>query len=130
MRFPTWLAGLLLVVALGTGWWLLGGVDTQPEAGIEACSDDELPATMVPVVEDILDGGPYDYPGHDAGRFGNYEGILPDEQLGYYREFTVETPGLDHRGARRIVTGGAQETGPEVWYFTDDHYEGFCQFAP
>ena len=45
----------------------------------------------------------------------------------FYREYTVETPGLDHRGARRIVTGGGSETDPEVWTFTDDHYESFCE---
>ncbi len=44
------------------------------------------------------------------------------EPRGYYREYTVETPGLSHRGARRIVTGGEP---PEVFYYTDDHYDSF-----
>ena len=59
-------------------------------------------------------------------RFGNYEGVLPQESRDYYREYTVETPGLNHRGTRRIVTGGGSETDPDVWYYTDDHYESFC----
>lgn len=98
--------------------------------GISECDVLDLPATALPVIEDIEDGGPYDYPRNDGVRFGNREGILPDERGDFYREFTVETPGLDHRGPRRIVTGGPEETDPEHWYFTDDHYESFCEFDP
>jgi ribonuclease len=39
----------------------------------------------------------------------------------------VETPGVGHRGARRIVVGGGSDTDPDVWYYTDDHYESFCE---
>ena len=46
--------------------------------------------------------------------------ILPDQPLGYYAEYTVATPGVDHRGARRIVTGDGGE-----YYYTDDHYTSF-----
>ncbi|MCK0112155.1 hypothetical protein MWU75_08405 [Ornithinimicrobium sp. F0845] len=98
--------------------------------GIPACDVLDLPATTLEVIEDIEAGGPYDYPRNDGVRFQNREGILPDEDHDYYREFTVETPGLDHRGARRIVTGGFEETDPEHWYFTGDHYESFCEFDP
>ena len=105
------------------------GVDTRDWDDIDACRDDLLPEELVEVVDDIEVGGPYDYPGKDGSTFGNYEGYLPDEGRGYYREFTVETPGLDHRGARRVVTGGG-ELDPEVWYYTQDHYESFCEFAP
>lgn len=158
MRLPPWLAGLLMVLVLALAWWALArdtagedtdptatpatvstpapdvtgptGTDTRPWDGVDACEDDLLPATVIPVVEDIQAGGPYAYPDRDGTRFGNYEGYLPDEDLGYYREFTVRTPGLDHRGARRIVTGGGTEAEPEVWYYTEDHYESFCEFAP
>ena len=99
-------------------------------AGIPECDVQDLPATALPVIEDIEVGGPYDHPRNDGVRFGNREGILPDEDGDFYREFTVETPGLDHRGARRIVTGGFEETDPEHWYFTGDHYESFCEFDP
>lgn len=98
--------------------------------GIPACDVLDLPATALPVIEAIEAGGPYAYPRNDGVRFQNREGILPEEDRDYYREFTVETPGLDHRGARRIVTGGLEETDPERWFFTDDHYESFCEFAP
>lgn len=98
--------------------------------GIPACDPAQLPPELDGVVEDILAGGPYDYPRNDGVRFQNREGILPDEDPGYYREFTVTTPGVEHRGARRIVTGGEVEQDPDHWYFTADHYESFCAFTP
>ena len=94
---------------------------------IPACGS--LPAEADSVISDIHNGGPYDYPNNDGVTFNNREGLLADEASGYYREFTVETPGSDDRGARRIVTGGPEETNPEHWYYTDDHYESFCEFS-
>lgn len=105
------------------------GTDTRHWDGIDACRDDVLPPELGEVADDVEAGGPFEYAGKDGSTFGNREGFLPDESRGYYREYTVETPGLDHRGARRIVTGGGAED-PEVWYYTDDHYESFCEFAP
>lgn len=101
-------------------------------ANLSAAGDEDtcplliLPAEAEDVVGDILAGGPFEYPDNDGVRFGNYEGVLPKESRNYYREYTVDTPGLNHRGERRIVTGGGTETDPEVWYYTDDHYETFC----
>ncbi len=97
------------------------------DRGIAECEPGSLPRQAEDTAEDILAGGPFDYPDNDNARFGNYEGILPKEPSGYYREYTVETPGIDHRGARRIVTGGGSTTDPEVWYYTADHYESFCE---
>lgn len=96
---------------------------------LPSCTVKELPDQADLVVDDILAGGPFDYPDNDGVRFGNYEGILPDESGNYYREYTVETPGLNHRGPLRIVTGGSQETDPDVWYFTEDHYDSFCEIT-
>lgn len=93
------------------------------------CDINDLPSATLPVIDDILSGGPYDYPRNDDGIFGNYEEFLPSESNGYYREYTVKTPGLDHRGARRIVTGGITSINPEHWYYTADHYESFCEFT-
>jgi ribonuclease T1 len=67
----------------------------------------------------IKQGGPFPY-SKDGTRFGNREGLLPQQARNYYREYTVSTPGLSHRGARRIVTG----SGGEYWY-TADHYRSF-----
>lgn len=70
----------------------------------------------------IQQGGPYPYPDKDGTTFGNRENRLPAEARGYYREYTVPTPGVAHRGAKRIVTGG---NPPTVYYLTLDHYDSF-----
>ena len=70
----------------------------------------------------IKQGGPFPYPNKDGTTFYNREGRLPAQSSGYYREYTVPTPGLSHRGARRIVTGG---NPPTVYYLTVDHYDSF-----
>jgi len=71
----------------------------------------------------ILKGGPFQYD-RDGVVFRNRERILPARSRGYYREYTVRTPGASNRGARRIVCGGAP-TAPEACYYTDDHYRSF-----
>ena len=71
----------------------------------------------------IHEGGPFPYD-KDGSVFGNRERILPPQKRGYYREYTVRTPGVRHRGARRIVCGGAPRT-PDACYYTQDHYASF-----
>ena len=83
-----------------------------------------LPAEAHQTIALILRDGPYPYR-QDGGTFGNRERRLPSKPRGWYREFTVDTPGLSHRGARRIVTGGKP---PREWYYTDDHYDSFRRF--
>ncbi len=83
-----------------------------------------LPIEAHGVLDRIARGGPYEYR-QDGGVFQNREKRLPPRPRGYYREFTVETPGSDDRGARRIVTGG--DPPSEYWY-TDDHYNHFRRF--
>jgi guanyl-specific ribonuclease Sa len=83
-----------------------------------------LPAEAGPVVQRILSGAPHPH-AQDGSTFSNREGRLPERPRGHYREYTVPTPGLGHRGARRIVTGGAP---PVDWYYTDDHYDSFRRF--
>jgi len=85
---------------------------------------DFLPPEALRTLALIERGGPFPYR-QDGGEFGNREGRLPQRPRGWYREYTVDTPGLSHRGARRIVTGGHP---PEVWYYTDDHYDSFRAF--
>lgn len=86
------------------------------------------PSYLPPEAHDTLRliarNGPYPYK-QDGSVFGNREGHLPKKSRGYYREFTVDTPRLNHRGARRIVTGGHP---PETCYYTDDHYDSFREF--
>ncbi len=70
----------------------------------------------------IKKGQPLPYP-KDGAVFGNREGILPKHKRGYYREYTVKTPGVRNRGARRIVAGG--DGWASQYYYTDDHYASF-----
>jgi ribonuclease T1 len=72
----------------------------------------------------ISTGGPFPYE-KDGTVFRNRERLLPAEARGFYREYTVKTPGLKHRGARRIVCGGREPTRPLNCYYTADHYASF-----
>ena len=94
----------------------------EPRAGLPAFLPPEAGATIAR----IRAGGPFPHP-QDGGVFGNREGRLPPMPRGWYREYTVETPGLRHRGTRRIVTGG---NPPRDWYYTGDHYGSFRHFDP
>lgn len=71
----------------------------------------------------IQQGGPFPY-AKDGVVFGNYERALPKQYRGYYREYTVKTPGVKHRGARRIISGGNSRYATE-YYYTSDHYQTF-----
>ncbi|WP_305804560.1 ribonuclease domain-containing protein [Stenotrophomonas sp. YIM B06876] len=83
-----------------------------------------LPAQARAMIPVIQRGGPFAHR-QDGSVFGNREHRLPQRPRGYYREYTVDTPGLGHRGARRIITGGEP---PDVWFYSDDHYESFRSF--
>lgn len=83
-----------------------------------------LPPETGATWELIQRGGPFDSD-RDGATFGNREGLLPARPPGYYREYTVPTPGSDDRGARRLVTGRGGEL-----YYTADHYESFVAVDP
>lgn len=130
---------LLIVVALliTLGWWLQGSSPAPTDAPraepavaapAAAWQQPRLPHFLPVEAHDTLRlisrGGPFPHP-QDGAIFGNREGHLPQRQRGYYREYTVRTPGAAHRGARRIVTGGDP---PRMYYYTDDHYDSFRSF--
>ncbi|OGA90804.1 MAG: ribonuclease N [Burkholderiales bacterium RIFCSPHIGHO2_12_63_9] len=75
----------------------------------------------------IRQGGPFPYD-KDGTVFGNRERLLPAHKRGYYREYTVRTPGARNRGARRIVCGGKPRT-PDACYYTSDHYASFREIV-
>lgn len=108
----------------GSGSGKSGG---SGSSSLPSCPLNSLPTEADEVAHDILAGGPFDHPDEDGSHFGNYQRILPRKNSNFYREYTVETPGVGHRGARRIVVGGGSDTDPDVWYYTDDHYESFCE---
>jgi ribonuclease T1 len=79
----------------------------------------QLPPEARQTLDLIRAGGPFPH-SRDGVVFNNREGHLPKKERGYYREYTVTTPGTRGRGARRIVAGRAGE-----YYYTDDHYRSF-----
>lgn len=90
--------------------------------GLRWVDASDLPDPAAEVLAAIDAGGPFEHAPKDGSTFGNHEGVLPKRERGYYREYTVETPGVNHRGTRRIVTGRSGE-----FYWTSDHYESFSR---
>ncbi|MET3176541.1 UNVERIFIED_ORG: ribonuclease T1 [Arthrobacter sp. UYCu721] len=88
-------------------------------SGLPAIKESQLPAEARTTLAAIRAGGPYRY-SQDNKTFGNFERILPRQDSGHYREYTVPTPGDSDRGARRIITGSEGEK-----YYTQDHYDSF-----
>lgn len=94
-------------------------LDTVTEVSVA-----DLPREARETLARIRKGGPHPY-AKDGAVFGNREGHLPREKRGYYKEYTVKTPGERTRGARRIVAGGRGEL-----YYTEDHYDHFRRIRP
>ena len=84
----------------------------------------DLPREGQETYQLIRKGGPFPYE-KDGTVFCNRERFLPREARGFYREYTVRTPGVKHRGARRIVCGGPVPREPQTCYYTQDHYASF-----
>ncbi|HAX22233.1 MAG TPA: ribonuclease N [Hydrogenophaga sp.] len=95
-----------------------------PGSAVASVAYSGLPVQGQEVMSQIRQGGPFRYE-KDGTVFGNRERLLPGQKRGYYREYTVPTPGLNHRGARRIVCGGLKPRAPDGCYYTEDHYSSF-----
>lgn len=93
----------------------------QTIAGLPTVSWEQIPPEAQTTINLIYQGGPFPYT-RDGIEFQNRERLLPQQPRGYYREYTVETPGATNRGARRIVAGQNGEM-----YYTEDHYSSFVQ---
>ena len=94
----------------------------DPGSGLRWVAESALPVQARHTLALIRAGGPYPYPRNDDQTFGNREGRLPARPAGYYKEYTVATPGEDDRGPRRIIAGVGGER-----YYTEDHYESFSR---
>jgi ribonuclease T1 len=81
----------------------------------------DLPEEARQTLELIKSNGPFPHK-QDGSTFGNREKRLPLRAQGYYREYTVKTPGARDRGARRIISGNGGE-----FYYTEDHYKSFMR---
>ena len=88
-------------------------------SGLPSINASQLPAEARQTLALIAKGGPYPYD-RDGVNFGNFEGLLPKKSGGFYKEYTVPTPGESDRGARRIIVGK-----DAAKYYTPDHYESF-----
>lgn len=95
----------------------------QGTDGLGTVAVGDLPAEARQTLALIREGGPYPYE-KDGTVFGNYERKLPRQRRGYYTEYTVRTPQVRSRGARRIIAGGP-DGRPTEFYYTDDHYQTF-----
>ena len=117
-------AGYLVAAVGGNGLLPTGVAEPEDTPQAEPAAEgvirvDDLPLEARETLALINSNGPFPY-SKDGSVFHNYERLLPLEKDGYYREYTVATPGGSDRGARRIVTGLGGER-----YYTDDHYSTF-----
>jgi ribonuclease T1 len=131
---PWWrLRGLAFASLLAFAAWIGCGLQAQArQVGPEhphgrVVQAARLDREALLTLQRIRGGGPFPY-AKDGIVFGNYEHLLPRKPRGYYREYTVPTPGRRTRGASRIVCGGAPRS-PDVCYYTHDHYASFQSIA-
>jgi ribonuclease T1 len=93
--------------------------EPAPRPAIAEIALADLPPEARDAIALIRKGGPFPY-AKDGAIFGNREALLPRQKRGYYKEYTVKTPGVRNRGARRIVAGASGEM-----YYSEDHYNRF-----
>ena len=118
-----WFATLMGLILLACTF-LVQARSSQEVQALPTVLATELPREGQETYQLIRKGGPFPYE-KDGTVFGNRERILPREARGYYREYTVRTPGERNRGARRIVCGGPVPAEPKACYYTQDHYASF-----
>ncbi len=106
-----------------------GAAEAEQAQRSQVIALSELPVQARDVHRRIHEGGPFRY-SKDGSVFGNRERLLPRRPRGFYREYTVPTPGERDRGARRIVCGGKEVRQPETCFYTRDHYASFQQIDP
>jgi ribonuclease T1 len=114
---------LAFVAWIGCGFQAQAGQGGSRHAHETVVQATRLDRGALLTLRRIRSGGPFPY-AKDGIVFGNHERQLPHKPRGYYREYTVPTPGSRDRGARRIVCGGAPRS-PDVCYYTHDHYASF-----
>ena len=120
--------GLGVSIALGL---LLGSQVQARQQGLQDApiALSRLPAEARTTHRLIHAAGPFAH-SRDGAVFFNRERALPSRARGFYREYTVPTPGAHDRGARRIVCGGQKPTTPQACYYTADHYASFRRILP
>lgn len=128
-RLAGWGAGVVIAAGVAGGV-LSDGAQARTAGGeLPTVALAELPREAQAIHRRILQGGPFRYE-KDGTTFFNRERLLPAAPRGFYREYTVRTPGVSHRGARRIVCGGDPPERPLACYYTADHYASFSRIVP
>ncbi len=117
----------VLWVSVATGPTLVHSRESLPAQSAVTIQVAQLPEEGRATYRLVFQGGPFAH-GKDGSVFGNRERLLPSQARGYYREYTVRTPGARDRGARRIVCGGRPRT-PDACYYTADHYASFLRIV-
>ena len=120
MSLPRWIAAAVLGLAFVAP---AAFAQRAPPPAVGEIRTADLPREARATLALIRKGGPFPY-ARDGVVFGNREAILPKQRRGYYREYTVKTPGERTRGARRIVAGA-----PGEFYYTEDHYNHFSRIV-
>lgn len=128
-RITVALVGLVALVLVG---WLVqdqlaGERQAAPavESNLPIRPLSQLPPEAASTWQLVRRGGPFPFPRDDGQVFQNREKLLPAKESGYYREYTVRTPGSPDRGPRRLVAGAGREL-----YYTGDHYRSFVIVDP
>lgn len=130
---------LIVAVAFSALAAARGDIPSQTQTQAQEIRVAELPQEARETLQLIRRGGPYPHE-RDGVTFGNYEKLLPVAPRGHYREYTVTTPVVRHRGARRIVVGCERQRATSSstgllrlvhcrdggeFYYTADHYRSF-----
>ena len=115
------IAATLIIAANFAGARDSGHEFTKTEFAKIAVAD--LPPEGQATLQLIKKRGPFPYR-KDGSIFGNRERNLPRQPRGYYKEYTVKTPGAHDRGARRVIAGEIGE-----YYYTSDHYSTFARIV-
>jgi ribonuclease T1 len=113
----------LFIVGLAAAAIARAAPGAPPEVPLAA-----LPREAQEVYALVHRDGPFPFD-RDGVVFGNREKLLTAKPRGYYHEYTVRTPGVKSRGARRMICGGAK-TVPDTCYYSDDHYQSFRRIRP
>jgi ribonuclease T1 len=123
------LSGILLLLGLAcSGLQAKNQNEAANLVQVTSVALGSLPQQGIETYKRIRQGGPFEFE-KDGVVFGNRERLLPLQKRGYYREYTVKTPGARNRGARRLVCGG-EATTPDACYYTADHYASFRKVVP
>ncbi|MFO1319188.1 MAG: ribonuclease domain-containing protein [Burkholderiales bacterium] len=112
-----WLLAFLLLA----GWTAVGFA--RGPVPLPVVRAQQLPVEARETLRLIHAGGPFPY-AKDGTVFSNRERLLPGRPWGYYREYTVPTPGSRDRGPRRLISGSRSEI-----YWTADHYRSFSRVS-